>query len=141
MNYIALPYAGETPILIIAQPGRRRASLAAVLKPLSPIQLVDPVADGLATVQARLEAGRCLVLLDAALPGEQSWQWLGWIEQGWPHVPCLLLVEDLQQGQQAQQHGADQVLLKGFAMAELLTTIAAIHASGAHHLNGRVYQE
>ena len=125
MTFTTLPSAGATPILIIALPVRLRASLAAVLKPSRPVQLVDPAVGGVAMLQVLLEHDPCFVLIDAALPAQASWRLLSWIKQTWPQAACLVLVEDHQQEQTALQRGADRVLRKGFALAELLAIITA----------------
>ncbi len=64
---------GLVAVLIVAQPGRRRDSLQAVLKTISRLKIIGQVNDDPAALQLIIAHPPAIVLLDANLPDDQAW--------------------------------------------------------------------
>jgi DNA-binding NarL/FixJ family response regulator len=64
-----------------------------------------------------------LVLLDFCEPTTEVVRVLAWIKAHWPTASCLVLGDTARQLQAAKGAGADDVLLRGFAMGEFFATL------------------
>jgi len=103
----------QNPILLVAQPGLTRSSLALVLSTSPALNIVGQVDNSPAVLEAITAHHPKLVLLDTDLPS--SWAWPEILEQiktNWPQLPCLILIITREQQQAAQRAGADIVLNK-----------------------------
>ena len=106
-------------ILIISEAGRLRDSLRVLLKSCYPDLPIEAAENSLAALQRLAENPQALVLLDAALPGEQFRQALEWFDL------CLVLAHSFAQQKQAQNVGANVVLLDRFTAASLCAAVEA----------------
>jgi DNA-binding NarL/FixJ family response regulator len=84
-------------------------------------------ADDALAVLSAAEHSPALVLLDADLPGEEAWTLLPQIKARWPQTRCIVLVNNGQQSQIANVHGADAVLAKGFTVTTLTKAVAQLY--------------
>jgi len=109
--------------LLLAKPGALRDSLVVLLMSLPQVATVK-LADNAASALSMVETHRpALVLLDLGLSGGQSWNLLRQIRRRWPHIQCVVLVDNVQHLQQAEAEGATKALLKGYPAAKLSVTI------------------
>ncbi|HTR45962.1 MAG TPA: response regulator transcription factor [Verrucomicrobiae bacterium] len=74
------------------------------------------------------------VVLDVDLPGEDGFEILRRIRAAREHLPVLILTAGAKPGQRATalDLGADDLLLKPFAFAELLARVRAVMRRGGH---------
>lgn len=112
--------------LVLALPGPFRQELLAFLRAIPELELVGVLEDpaGLGTAVART-APYCLILEGGPALAEVLTA-LAQLKRAAPGPPCLVLVENRRQIQQAFAAGADSVLLKGFSTQEFLTTLQRI---------------
>jgi DNA-binding NarL/FixJ family response regulator len=110
-------------ILIVSEAGRLRDSLRVLLKSCYPLAAITETENLTSALQRLAADPGALVLVDAALPGEQAWQALDWFRA--PHARCVLLAHSLAQQKQAQNAGANAVLLDGFTAESFLAAVAA----------------
>jgi DNA-binding NarL/FixJ family response regulator len=83
-------------------------------------------ADDAPAVLRATEHSPALMLLDADLPGDEAWTVLRQIKARWPQTRCIVLVNNGQQSQIANVHGADAVLAKGFTVTTLTAAVAKL---------------
>ncbi len=119
-------------LLLIEDNDELRASLARGLGSVG--YAVDTAADGAAGWQAAAAAEHDLIILDRMLPHLDGLEVLRRLRRSGSTVPVLLLtardtVQDRVEGLDA---GADDYLVKPFAVAELLARIRALGRRGAH---------
>ncbi len=114
-----------TSALIVTKPNRTRDSLQALLASIHQIEIVNQVDDVPSALMAISAQPPTLVLLDANLPGNESWATLEQIKSRWPQVRCIVLAGNLQQQWQAKAVGADGVLLAGLPAGQFFATIEA----------------
>ena len=110
-------------VVIVAESGRLREGLQAMLDSLPTLETVAVADDGPSALEA-IQSGRPdLVILDAHLFGESTAGWIRAIKQGWNGTHCIVVADRLGQFQPLLDAGADAVLLKGFSAAELRTAV------------------
>ena len=109
-------------ILILAMPGDLQTSLQMLLSLLSDVAVLVTAA-GYSALQAIEGYAPALVIFDFALNGGDPQMIVDMIKVRWPTIPCLVLVNDAQQRQRAQDAGADLVLVKGYPAAKLLAAV------------------
>jgi len=112
-----------TSALIIAPPGRLRDSLRVLLRASGRIARVEEADDARLGLQSIAERPPGLVVLDAGLCEEDALAVLGQIKTQWPRLPCLVLVNNLDQEPVARAAGADAVLQAGFATEDFFSAI------------------
>ncbi len=110
-------------VLIVSEAGRLRDSLRVLLKSCFPLAAVAETETCAAALQRLAADPSALVLVDAALPGEQAWQALDWFRA--PRARCVLLAHSLAQQKQAREAGANAILLNGFTAKSFLAAVAA----------------
>jgi len=108
-----------TAILIVAPPGRVRDSLRVLLKSTRPLIHIDWAEE----IDQLADAPPTLVLLDAALPDDQTWSALDHIRQHYPQHRCLILAHSTEHQKRAQAAGARVVLLEGLTAASLFAAV------------------
>ena len=108
---------------IVAEPGRFRDSLRALLTATPQIDAVYQADDAVSALRAIAENHAALMLLDGSLPGSEMDAVLRRIKAERPQVRCIVLADNARQQQEAKVAGADAVLLKGFPTAELFQTV------------------
>ena len=101
--------------------------------------VVDLLANGVDGLHLALEGAHDLVILDVMLPGLDGWQVLQELRRRGQETPVLFLtakdhVEDRVKGLQA---GADDYLVKPFALSELLARVQALLRRGAIPIAGQ----
>jgi len=106
-------------VLIVAESGRLREGLQAILDSFLVLETVSTMEDGPAALEAIRSEQPDMVILDADLFGEDTTDWVAAIKQEWHGVRCLVVAGRLAQFQPLLEAGADKVLLKGFSAAEL----------------------
>ena len=116
-------------ILILAMPGDLQTSLQVLLSLLSDVAVLV-TAESSSALQAIERYAPALVIMDFALPEEDQPNGVNRIKACWPSTPILVLVNDEQQFQKAQDTGADLVLIKGYPAAKLLATIEDLLSQG-----------
>ena len=114
---------GNEPVLIAGKPSRMRDSLHTLLKTMPGIEIVGHADDDSAALRMVAEHRPVLVLLDTNLPGEDFTTVLDQIKAARPKNRSLVLVENLNQQQEARAAGADAALIKGYRTAELFAVI------------------
>ena len=110
-------------VLIVSEAGRLRDSLRVLLKSCYPLAAIDETETFASALQRLAADPGALVLVDAALPGEQAWQALDWFRA--PHARCVLLAHSLAQQKQAREAGANAILLDGFTAESLFAAVEA----------------
>jgi DNA-binding NarL/FixJ family response regulator len=113
----------DVSALIVARPGRARDSLYALLGAVSQIEMIDRVDNGVSALKLVAEREPSLVLLDTGLGEDQAWSVLEQIKAARSQTRCIVLAGSFQQPQRARAAGADDVLLRGFRVAELYKVI------------------
>jgi DNA-binding NarL/FixJ family response regulator len=112
-----------TGVLLIAQPGRMRASLRVLLRSLYPFIQIDQT-DDVSTVIILLAAERpLLVLIDADLPNNEGWRIGEEIRQRWPQHLSMLLAHHTYQTDRARIAGLDAIFVEGMTAASLSDAI------------------
>jgi DNA-binding NarL/FixJ family response regulator len=115
----------HTSVLVIAQPGRVRDGLRALLMATTQIESVNLVDDGQSALGLAPEYQPALVLLDTpTFNGGMAL--LGQIKTKWPETHCIVLADNTRQQQEAKAAGADDVMLKGFPAAQLFAAIEGL---------------
>jgi DNA-binding NarL/FixJ family response regulator len=118
-----------TPALIVAAPGRIRQALGALLTAIPWIKIVAQTDNSASALTVIKQHYPRLVLLDANLPNDQAWTFLGLLKAEYPSTQSIVLVDNLQQQIVAQSAQATVTLLKGFPISELCKVIEKL-ASG-----------
>ncbi len=109
--------------LIAAKPGRLRDSLRALLTAIPQIDVVNQVDEGPLALKMVTQFHPTLVLLDSNLPSSEIQSTLKRIKGELPQPRCIVLVDNDQQQCDANNSGADAVLVKGFSVANLFGTV------------------
>jgi DNA-binding NarL/FixJ family response regulator len=117
---------GKELILLAAKPGPLRESLQALLLMVPKIDTVSQVGDAPSILRAVVEHHPALVLLDTSLSGDKVSTVVKMIKANGSRSRCLVLVDNVQQQQEAESAGADVVLFKGFPAAKLFEVIKGL---------------
>jgi DNA-binding NarL/FixJ family response regulator len=114
--------ANRAKVLIVGVPGRMQESLQTLLKAIPEVE-VSKAEKGCWPLAAVSAERPDLVLLDFCEPATELTRDLTWIKVNWPLTNCLVLGDTARQLQTAKAAGADEVLLRGFAMGEFFATL------------------
>lgn len=114
------------PVLVAARPDRMRDSLQILLKMVNEINVVGHADDSYSAVRMVSKHRPALLLLDTNLPGEEISTVLEQIRANGSQSRCLVLVDSVQQRQEAESAGADAALVKGFPAAKLFEVIKGL---------------
>jgi two-component system response regulator DevR len=109
--------------VIVAEPGRFRDSLRALLTATPHIDAVNQADDAASALRTIAQDHATLILLDGSLPGDEVGAVVREIRAERPQVRCIVLADNARQQREAKVAGADAVLLKGFPTAELFQTV------------------
>jgi DNA-binding NarL/FixJ family response regulator len=112
-----------TLALVVAKPGHLWTGLQSLLRTVPQIEIIAEAQDPSVLLKIGTEMHPELVLLDASLFDEDAWTAVTKIKGEWPHMHCVVLVDDDLQRKSAQVAGADLVLTKGFPAAKLVALI------------------
>ncbi len=118
----------NSPALIVTHSHWFGDALQAVVRAALQVEHVNKTSDVSSALKIITEHHPVLVLLDVDLSDDESWSVLQQIKAQWPQTQCLVLANNEQQGQTADQAGADAVLVKGFAMDTFLKTLQQLLA-------------
>jgi DNA-binding NarL/FixJ family response regulator len=113
----------HTSALIVAEPGRFRDSLRALLGATPQIGAVSQADDAVSALRIIAEDHSALMFLDSSLPGNEVDAVMQRLRAECPQVRCIVLADNARQQQEAKVAGADAVLLKGFSTGELFQTV------------------
>lgn len=109
--------------LIVVRPGPLRDGVEALMATVSPIEIIGKVEVASAALRLVFERRPDLLLLDAGLPGAESWSVLRYCRMEHPGLRCIILADNAEQVREARAAGADAVLLKGFPADQLVSTV------------------
>jgi DNA-binding NarL/FixJ family response regulator len=106
--------------LIVAQPGPLRNSLFSLLAAMPQINLVAESRDiaYLAHMAAQIQPD--IVLIETGFAQAELAESIHTLKAIWPFTPTIVLVDDPNQKEKAEQAAADVVLFKGFRAASLI---------------------
>jgi DNA-binding NarL/FixJ family response regulator len=108
--------------LIVGKPGTLRDSLAALLEAIPDMGTVSLADDGAQALATATRDQPALVLFDTSLPVGEVELVLQGIRRDWPHMRCIVLVDDEQQRQRVAAVGGKAVL-KGFPAPQLAAAV------------------
>ena len=126
-------------LMIVAEPGRLRDGLQALLDAFAASEEAVVVDGGPSALEAIRNGQPDLVILDSRLLGVATADFVRAIKQERAQVYCLVVADRLGQFKAILDAGADKVLLKGFSAAELSEVVeqalgrAPGNRSGATH--------
>ena len=109
-------------VLIIAKPGQVRDGLRALLQAIPGVDVVDRPCDGMPNADLLAEYNPALILVDCNLVDTRMLDALRRLKTQNPEVCFLILVEDVEQRQLAQDTGFEHVLIKGSSAEKLAKT-------------------
>ena len=110
-------------VLIIAKPGQVRDGLHALLHAIPGVDVVDRPCDGMLNANFLAEYNPALILVDCNLVDTRMLDALWRLKTQDPEIRFLILVEDVEQWQLAQDTGFDHVLIKGSSAEKLAKTV------------------
>ena len=109
-------------VLIIAKPGQVRDGLRALLHAIPEVDVVDRPCDDMLNADLVAEYNPALILVDCNLVDTRTPDALRRLKTQNPGVCFLILVEDVEQRQLAQDTGFEHVLIKGSSAEKLAKT-------------------
>jgi len=109
-------------VLIIAKPGQVRDGLRALLHAMPGVDVVDRPCDDMLSADLLAEHHPALILVDCRLVDTRTLDALKRFKTQDPEVCFLILVEDVEQRQLAQDTGFEHVLIKGSSAEKLAKT-------------------
>ena len=117
-------------LMIVAEPGRLRDGLQALLDSFRALQPAVVLDDGRSALLSIRNGWPDLVIVDYHLFGEATPDFVRAIRQARSQVYCIVVADRLGQFQPFLNAGADRVLLKGFSAAELSTAVEQLLDNG-----------
>ncbi|HAY84220.1 MAG TPA: hypothetical protein DCY42_04640 [Chloroflexi bacterium] len=112
-----------TVALVITKPGHLRNGLQSLLRTVPQIEIIAEAQDTSVLLKMSDELHPELILLDASIFEESSWNAISKFKAEWPQTVILVLTENDQQGLKAKGAGADLFIPKGFPAAKLVDLI------------------
>ena len=112
--------------IIIGMPGPLRDGLHALVESMPQVDSVQVASDVSALLTQGPDLGPVLVLLDAGEPGERVWRTVRRAKARWPQARTVVLVNTVKQQQEAEDAGADTVLLQGLPAGRLIAAIVRL---------------
>lgn len=112
--------------LIIARPGPLRDGLRALVGTMPQIGTIDALSDVQSAWRSDFDLYPALVLLDANLIRDDVWRAVRRTKVRWPRARTIILVSDVQQQGEAEDAGADAVLLHGFPAGRLVAAMVKL---------------
>ena len=110
-------------VLIIAKPGQVRDGLRALLHAIPGVDVVDRPCDGMLNADLLAAYNPALILVDCRLVDTRTLDALRRLKTQNPGVCLLILVEDVEQRQLAQDTGFEHVMIKGSSAEKLAKTV------------------
>lgn len=90
---------------------------------VSRIEIIGKVESASSALSLVLSRRPDLLLLDAGLPGDESWNVLTHCRREHPGLHCIVFADDAEQVRESRAAGADAVFLKGFPAEEIVGTV------------------
>jgi len=112
--------------LIVAKPGPLRDGLYALMEAMPQIGSVYAAEDVPSAPETTFKDGLALVLLDSVPGCNDVWMGVRRAKARWPQARCVLLVDNVEQHNEAEAAGADAVLLKGLPAPRLVASIVRL---------------
>ena len=112
----------QVTVLIIAKLGQVRDGLRALVDAIPGVNVVDRPCDGMLNVDLLAEYNPALIVIDYNLVDTRALDALRRLKAQNAEVCFLILVEDVEQQQLAQDNGFDHVLIKGSSAEKLAET-------------------
>ena len=109
--------------LIVAKPGVVREGLQSVISAIPEVEALEPVADSHSVLEVLKSQPLDLIIFNSNLPEDNIQTTLGQIKERWPRVRCIVIVNSPQSVSSMETTGADAVLIEGFSVGHLSTTI------------------
>jgi len=109
--------------LIVGRPGPLRDGLRALVGSLPQIDAVAVVNDGSSLLMSGIDPAPSLVVLDADSTSDSVWRLARQARLKWSQARIIVLVGSVEEQQEAEDAGADAVLLQGFPAGRLVTAI------------------
>ena len=106
-------------VLIVAEPGELREGLEALVTATPALHVVARAADIPTAIRLAQEHLPVLVLLDAAIAGNNISAAVAGIQSDYAQIRCLVLADFVWQQAEAEAAGAALAVVKGFPAAEL----------------------
>jgi len=110
-------------VLIIAKPGQVRDGLRALLHAIPEVDVVDQPCVGVPNTDLLAEHHPALILVDCRVADTRTPGALRQLKTQNPGACFLILVEDVEQRQLAQDTGFEHVLIKGSSAEKLAKTV------------------
>lgn len=112
-----------TIALIVARPGPLRNSLQTLIASLPQIHILAESRDVAALLQLGAQLPPDLVLMEAALPGNEVCAAVREIKAKWVDTRTVVLVENADQQRDAEAAGADAVLYQGYPAGRFIALV------------------
>jgi DNA-binding NarL/FixJ family response regulator len=116
----------HVPVLIVANPGRIRDGLKAMLRAIPRIEIVLQANDGPAALKIIAECQPALVLLDSKLANNDIQSVSRQIKAKSPQTRCIVLIDNARQQWMAKVADADSALTIGCPAGEFFTAIEGL---------------
>jgi len=113
-------------VLIIAKPGQVRDGLRALLDAIPGVDVVGRPCDGMLNVDLLAEYNPALIVIDCNLVDTRALDALRRLKTQNAEVCFLILVENVEQQQLAQDNEFDHVLIKGSSAEKLARTASEL---------------
>jgi DNA-binding NarL/FixJ family response regulator len=110
-------------VILFAYPGRMPDSLRVLLRSLFPRVQIEQTDSFSALIDLLTAEQPWLVLVDAALPADQAWLAVEEIKICFTRHRCVVLAHSSNQFIQAQNAGAQSVMLDGFNADDLMQAV------------------
>ena len=117
---------GNTLALIAARPGPLQDSLVALMTTMPGISAVLIAENPAAARRTMAQHRPALVVIESGLSTEEGRTAIEDIKAVWPLAKCVVLVDDIDQQQRAQDAGADVALITGYLPATLVAAIEGL---------------
>ena len=114
-------------ILIVATPGNLQAGLQALLTKLPDVETLVAT-DERSTLRAVERHNPALVILDYEVSGDDYRAMVRQIKGQRPTIRCLVLVDQVEEREDALENGADAVLIKGYPALKLIAVVEELMA-------------
>ena len=116
---------GKTRVVIVDDVAHVREGLRDALQLDQKIEVVGEAADGQSALNLVSESQPDVVLMDARMPLMDGIQATTAIKHRWPLIRVVVLTIHSQCRQEALAAGADEFLIKGCPVQELLTAVSS----------------
>ena len=110
-------------VLIVVRPGPLRDGVEALMATVPRTEIVGKVESASSALRLVFRCHPDLLLLDASLPGGESWNVLTHCRKEHPGLRCIVFANDAEQVRKGRIAGADAVFLHGYPAEEIVGTV------------------